>query len=147
MKKYAHPSEDIMRAASLFFAVRGVVRTKLAQGKQLDPSAWLRVETLKFIADHDKPSMRDLAAYLSITAPSATSLARGLSREGLVARRTSRTDRRASELSLTPKGKRLLAKKVARGTKLLGEIFSALSPAELAAFARALERMRDQGGE
>ncbi len=136
-----------MRAASLFFAVRGVVRTKLAQGKQLDPSAWLRVETLKFIADHDKPSMRDIAAFLSITAPSATSLVGALMREGVVKRSTSRTDRRASELSLTPKGKALLAKKVARGTKLLGEIFSALSPAELAAFSRALERMKDGAGE
>jgi DNA-binding MarR family transcriptional regulator len=147
MKNRSPKDQDIMRAVSLFFAVRGVVRTKLAQGKRLDPSAWLRIETLKFIADRGKPNMRDLAAYLSITAPSATSLVRGLVRERLVMRATSRVDRRASELSLTPKGKALLAKALVKGTRLLGEVFSVLSPSELAAFARALERIRDGAGE
>lgn len=147
MERRRHKDEDILRATSLFFAVRGVVRTKLAQGKRLDPSAWLRVETLKFIADRSRPNMRDLAAHLSITAPSATSLVRGLSRDGLILRARSLRDRRASELSLTPKGKAVLGKAIARGTKLLSEIFSVLSPSELAAFARALERIRDGAGE
>jgi len=146
MKKHAHRTEDVMEAASLFFAVRGIVRTKLAQGKKLDPYAWLRIESLKFIADRE-PSMRDVAEYLSITAPSATSLVSGLVRDGFVARRTSSSDRRASVLTLTPNGKKELSRAVARGRRLLAELFGTLSPAELQAFIRALARVRDGAGE
>ena len=135
-----------MRAASLFFAVRGLVRTKLAQGKRLDPSAWLSVETMKFIADADHPNMRALAAHLSITAPSATSLVRRLEKDGLVSRTTDPHDRRSARLSLTRKGKRALAKTLARGARILEEVFGVLSSRELAAFTRALERIRS-GGE
>lgn len=134
-----------MRAASRFFAVRGVVRTKLAQGKKLDPSAWLYVETLKFISLHKRPSMREVADYLSITAPSATSLVRGLMKDGLVERAVSSLDRRTSELSLTKKGKAELAKTLRRGTKVLAEVFSVLSPKELEAFTAMLERIRADG--
>lgn len=136
-----------MHAASLFFAVRGTVRTKLAQGKKLDPSAWLRVETVKFIADHDGPSMRSIADYLSITAPSATSLISSLEKDGLVARTTDVRDRRSSRLTLTRKGKSVLGKTLARGTRILGEVFAPLSSTELAAFARALARIKDGAGE
>lgn len=136
-----------MHAASLFFAVRGTVRTKLAQGKKLDPSAWLRIETMKFIADHDGPSMRSVADYLSITAPSATSLISGLEKDGLVTRTTDLRDRRSSRLALTRKGKTMLVRTLARGTRILAEVFSPLSSTELAAFARALARIKDGAEE
>lgn len=139
-----HSSKDIARAVSLFFAVRGAVRTTLAQGKRLDPYSWLRIETLKFIRSQETPTMGQVAEYLSITAPSATSLVSALVKEGLVRRQVSVKDRRASCLSLTPKGKRVLAATIARGTALLAELFGTLSPTELAAFTRALERILDK---
>lgn len=128
---------------SLFFAVRRIVRTKLAQGKKYDPSAWLRVETLKFIADSGEPKMKDVADYLSITAPSATALIGGLMKSGLVASATDKRDRRTSRLTLTAKGKRELKKSVARGTEILGGLFAALSETELTAFTGALERLKE----
>lgn len=137
-----HTSEDIARAVSLFFAVRCAVRTKLAQGKKLNPTSWLRVETLKFIADHEGLSMRDVADYLSITAPSATSLVSGLIKEGLVTKRVDTRDRRALRLTLSRKGKSFLHKKMARGTVVLGELFAPLSQNELKAFIVALEHIR-----
>ena len=136
-----------MRAASLFFAVRGVVRTRLAQGKRLNPSAWLRVETLKFIRDVERPSMRAVAEHLSITAPSATSLIRALERDGLVVRSTDERDRRSSRLSLTAKGTRVLTETLAKGAEILEEVFGALTPRALAEFTRALERIKDAGGK
>ena len=136
-----------MRAASLFFAVRGVVRTRLAQGKRLNPSAWLRVETLKFIRDTDRPSMRAVAEHLSITAPSATSLVRALERDGLVVRSTDERDRRSSLLSLTAKGTRVLTETLAKGAEILEEVFGALTPRALTEFTRALERIKDAGGK
>ncbi|MHB8913711.1 MAG: MarR family winged helix-turn-helix transcriptional regulator [Minisyncoccota bacterium] len=143
-EKQAHSSDDVARAVSLFFAVRRIIRTELAKGKKLDPSTWLHIETMKFIADHDEPKMKDLAAYLSITAPSTTSLVRGLVESGLVAYFPDQHDRRASRLGLTTKGRAELKKAVARGITLLGGLFSTLSETELSAFTNVLERIKKE---
>ncbi|HUY62509.1 MAG TPA: MarR family winged helix-turn-helix transcriptional regulator [Candidatus Paceibacterota bacterium] len=147
MGHYRHHSKDTARAVSRFFAVRGLVRTTLARGKKLDPSAWLRIETLKFIVDRREARVTDVAEYLSITAPSASSLIAGLATDGLIRRRPDSRDRRAALLSLTPKGKRALGVTIARGTRLLGEMFAPLSPAELREFTRTLERILDAAAE
>lgn len=141
-KKTPHASSDIARAISLFFAVRGRMRTRLAQGRKLDPSTWLRIETMKFIADHDEPKMKDVADYLSITAPSATSLVGTLVKSGFVTSSAGRSDRRTSRLVLTAKGKTELKSAMTRGTKHLASLFAVLSDAELAAFSASLERIK-----
>lgn len=140
-----HPPQKIEQATSLFFMVRCLVRTKLAQGHRLNPSAWLRIETLKFIGDQEMPSMSQVAEYLSITAPSATSLVGGLIREGLVTKKKDPKDRRALKLALSKKGKTKLAEKIARGTALLGELFSVLDEGELNGFIALLEKI-EKGG-
>ncbi len=132
---------------SLFFTVRRIVRTRLAQGKKYDPSAWLHIETMKFIADAGGPKMKDVADHLSITAPSATTLIGGLIRSGFVTSSTDRRDRRTSRLVLTAKGKNELRRAVARGTRILNGLFAALSKTELAAFTGALERLKEASGE
>ena len=141
-KKMPHAARDIAQAISLFFAVRGIMRTKFAQGKKLDPSTWLRIETMKFIADHDAPKMKDVADYLSITAPSATSLVGGLVKSGFVAYAADTSDRRTSRLVLTAKGKAELKSAMTRGTKHLRSLFAVLSDKELAAFSAALARIK-----
>lgn len=132
---------------SLFSAIRRIMRTSLAKGKKLDPSTWVRIETMKFIADHDKPKMKDIADYLSITAPSATSLVGDLTKRGFVASRAGRRDRRTLRLALTKKGKSELKKAVAGGTEILGELFAVLPEAEFAAFIRTLERIKQAARE
>ncbi len=140
-----HASADVAHAISLFFAVRRLMNTTFARGKKLDPFTWLRIETMKFIEEHHKPKMKDIADYLSITAPSATSLVNGLVKSGLIASDIDRRDRRTSRLMLTKAGKEELTKAIARGTKLLGGLFSVLSEAELDAFNSALERLQKTG--
>ncbi len=140
-----HPSKDVARAISRFFAVRGLVRRTLARGKRLDPSAWLHIETLKFIADRDRPRQKDLATYLSITAPSATSLVANLVKQGLVVRKSDERDKRALRLALSPKGERTLKAALRRGARLLEQLFAALSERELTAFTRSLERLLEAG--
>lgn len=141
-KKGAPAADEIARAISLFFAARQAVRTRLAEGKKLDPSTWLRVETMKFIADHDRPKMRDVAAHLAITAPSATSLVQALMRKGLVAIVPDERDGRTSRLALTAKGKRELTQSLARGRKLLGALFNGVSAADLVTFSDVLEHIK-----
>jgi DNA-binding MarR family transcriptional regulator len=142
-----HPSRDVAYVVSLFFAVRRIMRTELAKGKELDPSTWPMIETMKFIADHDKPKMKDIADYLSITAPSATSLVNGLVKSGFVTSDTDRYDRRTSRIMLTTKGKIELKKAIAHGIQHLGKLFAVLSEAELVAFVGALERIKRTAAE
>ncbi|MBU6388461.1 MarR family transcriptional regulator [Patescibacteria group bacterium] len=144
MKK--HASRDVEQAISLFFAVRRIMNTTFARGRKLDPSTWLRIETMKFISEHHKPKMKDIADYLSITAPSATSLVNGLAKSGLVTSCIDRSDRRTSRLMLTRAGKAELASAITRGLKRLGRIFDVLSKKELSAFADALERIKKTAG-
>ncbi|MDE1919145.1 MAG: winged helix-turn-helix transcriptional regulator [Patescibacteria group bacterium] len=152
MKKYSSPKHthapgDVALALSLFSSVRRIMRVRFAKGKKLDPSTWLRIETLKFIADQNEPRMKDVADYLSITAPSATALIGGLIRSGLVRGFTGRQDRRTSRLVLTAKGKTELRTAAARALRLLGGMFSPLSKKEFSAFATALKRIKDEGAE
>jgi DNA-binding MarR family transcriptional regulator len=144
--KKPHSSRDIAYAISLFFAVRRIMRTALAKNKQFDPSTWLRIETMKFIAENDDSKMKDIAEYLCITAPSATSLVRGLIESGTVISRMDPSDRRASRLILTKKGKTELKKTIANGLKVFSSLFSVLSKAELTAFTQALERIKKESG-
>jgi len=123
------------------------MRTRIASGKKVDPLTWLRIETMKFISDHREPMMKEIADHLSITAPSATSLIRGLMKSGLVAHAVDRRDKRTARLRLTAKGVIELKESVARGTKLLKGLFTVLSRQELAAFITALERIKEKADE
>lgn len=145
MKHTSHTSAQITRAATLFFMVRGLVRTKLAQGKRLDPYAWLRIETMVYIRDHAGVPMKDVAAYLSITAPSATSLVNALVKAGYVERRADPTDKRTSRVYLTRQGKAKLEKATRHGMQVLGGLFAPLSGKDLAAFTSLLERIQESG--
>ncbi len=118
------------------------MRTKFAKDKKLDPSTWLRIETMKFIAEQDKPKMKDIANYLSITAPSATSLIGELVRDGFVTSCADLHDRRALLLMLTAKGKAELRKAIVHGVRILSELFSNLSKTEFLSFISALERIK-----
>ena len=144
-KLSTHDKKAVAQAGTLFFLVRGLVRTRLAQGRRLDPYAWLHIETLVYIRDHAGLSMKDIADYLSITAPSATSLVNALAKKGLVERRIDPRDKRALRVYLTKKGKEKLLETVKKGMEVLGELFAPLSSAELAAFTRALERIKEGG--
>jgi DNA-binding MarR family transcriptional regulator len=135
-----HAPRKVTEAATRFFRVRSLVRTKLAAGKRLDPYMWLRIETLAYIKE-TQPTMSALASYLAITAPSATSLVASLARQRLVARSRIREDRRSLRVSLTPKGKRVLEAAFSRGQRVFSAVFAPLSPAELDALARLLAKV------
>jgi DNA-binding MarR family transcriptional regulator len=141
-KTSRHNPESVAHAATLFFMVRGLVRTKLAQGRRLDPYAWLRIETMVYIRDNAGAPMKDIAAYLSITAPSATSLVNALVKGGFVERRTDPRDKRALRVYLTKKGQKKLQEAMKHGMQVLGELFAPLSAKDLKAFSGHLERIQ-----
>ncbi|HEV3245030.1 MAG TPA: MarR family transcriptional regulator [Candidatus Paceibacterota bacterium] len=133
---------DLRELASLFFTTRQMIRANLPQG-QADPNAWMRCETLRFIDEHGRPTMREVAAHLRITAPSATSLIRKLQRLGWTLRKPSGSDRRVVRISLTPTGKRELSRYRTRAEVTMRRVFSKLPERDLSHLIRVLRTLND----
>ncbi len=145
--QYKHSPDDVADIVSKFFAVRGLVRARLARGAKFTTSEWLRIETLRFIGSRKNPRVKDIAEYLSVTAPSATSLVSGLVRKGLVVRSIDSNDRRIARIELSTKGKRILLSTMKRGNVVLSEFFAPLSKDELKKLADYLKRVVDGAQE
>lgn len=95
---------------------------------------------------------RDVASLLRVSPPAATKAIDKLEQLGLVVRTASVGDRRATLLSLSPKGRRLLKRYEQRKACLLTEILADFEPREIDRLARLLERfavalLRVQAGE
>lgn len=131
--------------ASLFFSTRQIIRAKLPDGKA-DPNAWLRFQTMRYIEDSDGPTMQEVAAYLRIKAPSATSLVRHLVAQGKV-RRTTGKDKRFTRLLLTPRGKKILVECQRRSNDTLKEVFADFKPADVRELVRILAHLQHLHGD
>lgn len=74
----------------------------------------------------DGMKMRALSKYLMVTGGNVTGLTDELQREGLVARESSPTDRRAWIVRLTPKGRRLFETMAQEHEQWILELFSSM---------------------
>jgi len=74
----------------------------------------------------DGMKMRALSKYLMVTGGNVTGLTDELSREGLVSRESSPTDRRAWIVRLTPKGRRLFETMAQEHEQWILELFSSM---------------------
>ena len=97
-------------------------------------------EALTFIHRHGGCSAKALSEGLRISIPSSTRLVDRLVRKALVARRESEEDRRLVHLSLTGKGRKVLADVRAARIARLQHALGALSVAEQAHLQNLLER-------
>ncbi len=68
-----------------------------------------QVETLRFIFEKKNPTMKDIANYLSISAPSATSMIESLSNKKLITRKVDPKDRRTVRIVTTSKVPKLFS--------------------------------------
>jgi DNA-binding MarR family transcriptional regulator len=126
--------------SGLFFETRQIIRQKLPGTKQHDPNAWLRLQTMRFIAEHDAPTMHDIAAYLRVKAPSATSLIAHLVSMGLIEREIG-TDRRKVVLSITPAGEQMLSEYSEQSEKMMRHAFSTLDEQEVGSLCTILKKL------
>lgn len=124
-----HPTQ-IDELMSLFFAMGRVVRQNARDTKPSAHLSVLQLETLRYIAEHDRPLMKDIAAFLAVTPPSATSLVEGLVSGGQLKRSPDPTDRRSIRIEITPKGKTAIEKLYAAKRASIQKVFSRLSAKE-----------------
>jgi DNA-binding MarR family transcriptional regulator len=131
----------LQELASLFFSTRQIIRGKLPEGKA-DPNAWMRFQTMRYIEDNEGPTMQDVASYLRIKAPSATSLIAHLVGHRFV-RRIVGKDKRVTRLYLTGLGKKKLAEHQKRSNITMRKVFSEFNESEVRELARILRHLRD----
>jgi DNA-binding MarR family transcriptional regulator len=140
-----HPSPEAPVtefAGQLFFRLWRATHTRTAEvlgSVGLTPALFA---LLNVIGAREGAIQQELGAALGIDRSTMVSLIDQLESEGLAKRRPSATDRRAREIAITPKGRRLLQR--ARGliSQVENEVLAGLSAAErrelLALLRRAL---------
>jgi len=100
-----------------------------------------QLEALHFVAGHDAPSMRDIALFLKVKAPSATSLINELVRERLLARRSDPNDRRQVRLEATERGERELTRIFKRKRKIMESMLKRLDERDRQELNRLLQKV------
>jgi DNA-binding MarR family transcriptional regulator len=122
-------------------AVRDVLEEKLLRQTAGGRLTFSRLKLLKLVAFTDSHTIGDVAAFLGVSNTAASKAVDKLVRRRLLRRTEGHADRRASELSLTGEGRRLLsAYEAARDQKLM-EIFSACVPEQLCGTVATLDRL------
>lgn len=120
------------------FTLVQFLREQVKLQPQTPPLSVAQLQALTYIGKHKMPLMREVADFLVMAPPSATSLVSTLLARKLVVRATDATDKRAVRLRLTVNGKRLLARRVAAVSRALSNKCKMLTNAEQVAFARIL---------
>ena len=128
--------------SSLFFTTRQIIRSQLPGGHP-DPNAWLRCETMHFIATAKNPTMQDVAAYLRVRAPSATSLISNLAKSGFVSRQGEKGDRRVVRILLTKAGEKVLRDYAKTSATTMRKVFSKLDTKEVEQLTATVRRLRE----
>ena len=95
---------------------------------------------LRHVAQHGACTIGSLAEGLCVSQPAATMLVDRMTRRGLVERRSSSTDRRQAEVSLTERAKDLLAQIESERSERLGKILGLMGGSEREQFVESLER-------
>jgi DNA-binding MarR family transcriptional regulator len=98
-----------------------------------------RAELLWQLQRQPKRTQRELSQLLRCTPRNVTDLVDTLEASGLVAREPHPTDRRATLVSLTRRGKSEVARMQAGSQALAGSLFAGLSSADLSTFEAVLD--------
>jgi DNA-binding MarR family transcriptional regulator len=99
-------NKRIDRLISLIFTTRKMMHEQKEPNKGKNCS-FLHLITLKYV-EQEKPLMKDIAEFLGVAPPSATSLVNTLIKSELVYREADKTDRRNVRILITKRGNTFL---------------------------------------
>ncbi|MBT5338716.1 MarR family transcriptional regulator [Candidatus Falkowbacteria bacterium] len=111
---------------SMLFATKRALMNSMCKEKNFSPVDYIQAETLSFILKNPKTLSKDVAEFLAITSPSATTLIDKLEKQGLVKRTHSKSDRRKINLQVTPDGETFIKQTVIKMKKIAQEMFKVL---------------------
>ena len=131
----------------VMFNISRVMKEQMSFKNNLMELSVLQIQTLIYLNNTEKNSMGDIAAYLQIELPSATSLVNKLSRQKLIQRKSDKDDKRFVRITITEKGKSLLDQAIKERKGKLQNILSHLSGDEKSELLKLLStlylRMKD----
>lgn len=108
--------------------------------KKTKSCSFLHMVTLKYVREMS-PLMKDIADYLGIAPPSATSLINNLSADGLISREADKNDRRIVKIIITKKGAAYMDKCKKTVTAPLREAIGKLNEKEQKELEKILEKI------
>lgn len=123
------PDDDLQRLARDLHMLAALTRRVLESDLDAGRSglSFPQLVILRWLAAAGKRRARDVAQFLSASAPAATQMLARLKRKGLVRSRTNRTDRRAGDLALTPAAHALLRRHAAGERRRLRRVLGGLT--------------------
>lgn len=105
------------------------------------PFSIMQIGLIHYIKRHDNARMKELAEFLEITPPSATTMVNKLVDIGFLRRAYDRRDRRTIIISLTEKGQRLFKRAEMEKRRIFEEMLSRITEDERKNLLRILEKM------
>ncbi|MCP4205191.1 MAG: MarR family transcriptional regulator [bacterium] len=121
-------------------AVRELLEVKLLEEIGAEHLSLPQLHLLQLITLNGKHQIGQIADFLGVSPPAATKNVDKLEGLGLVARSPCQTDRRATLLTTSRKGRRLVERYEALKLERLGPVLDAFSAEELSQLVRLLER-------
>jgi MarR family multiple antibiotic resistance transcriptional regulator len=127
---------------SHMFIVGRLMRDKMHKNAAApEQCTLLEFETLKYVKDTGQPHMRDVAKNFHVTPPAATLLIDALVKAKLLARVLDPNDRRSVRVAVTPKGRQVLDRGIAKKVNEMKKTFGILTPAERTHFVAVLNKI------
>jgi DNA-binding MarR family transcriptional regulator len=133
---------DLPEIVSLMFVMGRFMRERMHKknSKQVCNSL-LEFETLRYIKDHGRVTMKELAKNFHVTPPAATLLVDNLVNEKLLTRVMDDNDRRAVRVALTKKGDTIFERSLEQKAVEFKKLFGVLTPEERTQFAMMLKKI------
>lgn len=131
-----------MRQSHIFASVvREILEVELLRSATELPLTVTQFHLLRLMSLGGQYHLSDLAAFLGVSAPAATKNVDKLERLGLASRTRSEGDRRATWLTLSPEGRRLVGEFEARKAARLAPVLRSFPAPHLGALIQLLERI------
>jgi DNA-binding MarR family transcriptional regulator len=152
----SRPGEEfrLVRYSHIFAsAVREVLELRLLRSASSLPLTLSQFHVLKLMTFNGQHQVSEVASFLGVSPPAATKNIDKLERIGLMVRAQSAGDRRATLLSVTDKGRRLVQRYERLKAERLAAVLEAFEPQEVTRLASLLERFSvalldlDPGGD
>lgn len=135
------PNTNIEQLISMIFTTSRLIRERAEDREKIDVFSYLQLETLRYVAEKDNPPMKDIADYLCITPPSATSLINNLVKMKQLERIYDKDDRRLIRLAIAAKGRKTLEVGFKKITKRMQRVLSKLNEKERSDLIKILEKL------
>lgn len=133
--------DDILSVGLLLGRVRLTLLTRLDAELQPFGLSSNQFAVLKMLAQGHAHTAADICRLLHYDTGSMTRMLDRLEEKGLIRRQRSRNDRRVVSLTLTSAGRDLFPRLQALATRLVGEMLSGFTPAEIGNLKSHLNRL------